>query len=456
MRIPFLPDPRHRSPTFLLAAWFSILLLAGTVLLALPVSQRADGPGLGFLGALFTAVSAFCVTGLTLVDTHETFTLFGQAVILLLMELGGVGVMTFAALAFSVVGRRLSLAGKAALTDALFQNDPAREFKVIFTSMLKAVLIIQLIGAAVLYVVLLHFGTPAGEYRPDPLWSAVFHSVSAFCNAGFSIYRNNLEAESGNAPFLATICALVVLGGLGHGILAELYRLPRLLRQGKKRARWLSLNTRVCLTFTAILLVVGAAALALSEYMLSDRSLAGVGHAVFHSVVSRTAGFNSTPLSALPLPSCLILCILMFVGGSPGSCAGGIKTTSLALWFGRIASRLRQDKNVEIMGYSMPDDLVSKARLIIALSILWVIFGVVLLSVSQPGARLDVLLFEQISALATVGLSMGYTPQLNWFSQLWIILSMIIGKFGPLTIAMWIVHPTHAKIRRPEGRLMIG
>lgn len=307
MKIPGFParGPKafRNSPTFLLGAWFLILLFVGTILLALPLSRRPDAPELTLLGSLFTATSAFCVTGLVIVDTHDTFNMFGQSVILLLMELGGVGVMTFAALAFSVAGRRLSLVGRAALTDTLFQNDAASEFRVIFTSMLKAVLAIQVIGAALLYASLVCSGGPVPAGAPDPLWSAVFHSVSAFCNAGFSIYRDNLVGLSGNAPFLATICILVVLGGLGHGVLAEIYRLPGQIFRGEKKVRRLSLNSRVCLVFTAILLVVGAAALAFSDSVLADDGVSGVGHSVFHSIVARTAGFNTMPLNGIPLPS---------------------------------------------------------------------------------------------------------------------------------------------------------
>lgn len=447
----------RRSPTFLLAAWFFGLALAGTILLALPASQRADGPGLGPLGSLFTAVSAFCVTGLVLVDTQETFTHFGQAVLLVLMELGGVGVMTFAALAFSMFGRRMSLIGRAALTDTLFQNDAAREFAQLFRTMLKAVIGIQAGGFAVLYASLLLHPVEAGPDVPGPLWSAAFHSVSAFCNAGFSIYRDNLIQVADNPFFLTGVALLVILGGLGFGVLAELYHFPgrMLLRGGKVEFRRVSLNTRVVIVTTALLLLAGGALLPAINALYGDAS-SGPGDALFHSVVARTAGFNTSSLESVPLPGCLVLCILMFVGGSPGSCAGGVKTTSLALWIARVAASLRQDTHVNIMGYSIPDELAGRARLILALSALWVVVGVVVLSLSQPGVGLDVLLFEQISALTTTGLSMGYTPFLNRFSQIWIIASMILGKFGPLTIALWIVKPASGRIGRPEGRLMIG
>ncbi len=442
-----------RSPNFLLAAWFFILLLLGTLLLALPWSHREGGPEVPLLAALFTAVSAFCVTGLTVVDTHDAFSFFGQLVILVLIELGGVGIMTFANLAAAMLGRRLSMAGQAALTDTLFQNDAALEFRSIFRSLLKAVVLIQLAGVAFLYLCL-HGDGRSAQFN---LWSAVFHSVSAFCNAGFSIYRNNLEPVGGNIPFLAVIAVLIVLGGVGHGVLAEIYRLPRYLLGREQGARWLSLNSRVTLLMTGILLTAGALLMTAADYWYGSGGRAGIVHSIFHSVSARTAGFNSAPVGGIPLPTCLILCALMFIGGCPGSCAGGVKTTSLAIWIARIPSNLRHDTRVNLLGYTMPTHLISKARIIIALSTLWVIAGVVLLTLCHPDKRLDILLFEQVSAFGTVGLSMGLTTELTDISAIWIIMTMIMGKFGPMTVALWMVpHSTRADIGRPEGRVMIG
>lgn len=364
--------------------------------------------------------------------------------------------MTFASLAFSMLGRRLSMNSQAALTDTLFQNDVAREFASILHDVLKVILFIQLAGVAVLYFAIVSHPPAPGAGHPHPLWSALFHSVSAFCNAGFSIYRNNLTAVADNGLFLAATAALVILGGLGHGVLVELFRLPRLLAHGRKKPHMLTFNSRVTLLMTAALLATGALALAASDLVFNNDGATTVGDSVFHSVIARTAGFNSAPMGSLPLSSCLILCMLMFVGGSPGSCAGGIKTTSLAIWFARIASNLRHDNDTNILGYTIARDLVSRSRIIIALSILWIISGVFVLSIAHPEARLDVLLFEQISALATVGLSMDFTPHLNWFSQIWIIISMILGKFGPLTVALLMVPQATCSIRRPETRLMIG
>ncbi len=443
-----------RSPTFLLAAWFFLLLFAGTLLLAIPPAHKAGGPAVSVLTALFTAVSAFCVTGLTLVDTHDAFSPFGHVVIMLLIELGGVGIMTFAALGFAMIRRRLSLVSQAALTDALFQNNASLELKAIFRSMMRAIVLVQLAGMAILYASL-DSGRPEDGVLFN-LWSAAFHSVSAFCNAGFSIYPNNLVPLAGNRGFLFGISFLVILGGLGHSVLAELYRLPRFIRGREKRSHWLSFNTRIALGMTATLLLGGGALVATTNYFQAPADAGGVVDSIFHSIMARTAGFNSAPLDKLPVASCLFVCILMFIGGAPGSCAGGVKVTSMAIWIARLRANLRHDTSVEMAGYSIPTPLVSKARIVMALSTLWVTNGVIILSLLQPGIPLEALLFEQVSAFATVGLSMGVTPHLTDLSQIWIILSMIMGKFGPLTIALWMVSPTVAKITRPEGKLMIG
>lgn len=448
----------RRSPTFLLAIWFIVFLCAGTCLLTLPVAHAKNGPDIDIFTALFTTVSAFCVTGLVLVDTHDAFSLFGQAVILALMELGGIGVMTFASLAFSTMGQRFSLTGQAVLVDTLFQDNAVAEFRETFKNILKAVLGVQLLGVALLFL-FLRTGPdapPLTERIGQDLWSALFHSVSAFCNAGFSIYRDNLTAVADNPFFLGVIAGLVILGGLGHGVLGELYRLPDYFAGRIRRGRWISLNTRVVLLATGALLPLGAVCVGFSDYFYGGKSGWDLRHSVFHSIVARTAGFNSASLETIPMASCLFLCILMFIGGAPGSCAGGVKTNSIAIWLARVVGNLRHSENVNIAGYTIVPELVSKARSIMALSALWIVTGVVFLSLNHPEARLEALLFEQVSALGTVGLSMGMTPKLNQWAKIWIMASMIMGKFGPLTVALWVMPQARTTVREPEGKVMVG
>ncbi len=444
---------RRISPTYLVFLWFGSFVLLGSALLWMPFSQVNPDAGLPFLSAVFTAVSAACVTGLSVVNVADTFTFEGQLVLFFLMEMGGMGIMTFASLGFRLLGRKLSMEQQAATADGIFQSDAAGEFRRVFKQILKVTLLIQFAGAVVMALCLLphHWHVP-GE-RGFLFWSAVFHAASAFCNSGFTIYRDGLASLLGNAPFLLAILALVVLGGLGHGVLNELYRLPRQRKKRDRRPRLLSLHTRVVLRMTLLLLAAGIPALWLLGVHAPGN---GLWNAVFETVSGRTAGFSIVNQAAMPLPTVIVLIALMFVGGSPGSCAGGIKTTSLAIWMARIRANLRNDAAVNILGYTIAPELVSRARLLMALTMIWNVTGVFILSVCHPEQRLETLVFEQVSAFGTVGLSMDFTHLLNAPAQAWIIISMFIGRLGPLSIALWVTPSTRVNIHRPEGRIMVG
>jgi trk system potassium uptake protein TrkH len=433
--------------------WFGFFVLLGTVLLWLPVAHTSPGANPGFVGALFTAVSAACVTGLTVVNIHDAFSPFGQLVIFLLMEMGGLGIMTFASFGFRLIGRRLSLTQQAATTNAIFQNDAAAEFKQTFMHIFSLAVVIQLIGAAVMALSLAPRHWQEGRYL-FLLWSSLFHSVSAFCNSGFTLYRDDLMSLRGNIPFLVTLLALVTLGGLGHTVLVELHRLPGFIRRHVKKPFWVSLHTRVTLVMTAILIVLGIIAIRILG--TGDPAGQTLWEAVFETVSGRTAGFSIVRQSQLPLASVFVLLFLMFVGGSPGSCSGGIKTTSLAIWVARIRANLRNDPNVNLFGFTIAPDLVSRARILMAVTMIWNLVGVFILTIAHPGENLQTLVFEQISAFGTVGLSMEFTPRLTTVSRLWIIASMFVGRLGPLSIALLVWPSSRVKIYRPIGRIMVG
>jgi trk system potassium uptake protein TrkH len=444
---------RFSSPAFIVLKWFGPCILLGTVLLWLPWSHTDAGPEVGFSTALFTAASAACVTGLSVVNVADAFSWFGQLVLLALLELGGLGVMTFAHLGFRLFGYRASLTHQAATADSLFQNDAAREFARSFRRILRLTLMIQAVGAVLMLTALAPRAVRGETGWPFTVWSAVFHAVSAFCNGGFSIYRDQVNGFLDNIPFLSIILVLITLGGLGHTVLVELHRLPKLIGGSEKRVHWLSLHSRVVLVMTALLIVGGFLAL----YVLGVGGQASrLGGAAFQSISCRTAGFNTVPIQAMPLASILVLVTLMFIGGSPGSCAGGIKTTSLAIWFARIKANLRNDSNVSLFGYTIAPDLVSRARILMALTMLWNLAGVFILVLIHPGERLETLIFEQVSAFGTVGLTMDFTPRLTELSRLWIILSMVVGRLGPLTLVLWVVPTVKAKIGRPLARIMVG
>ncbi len=445
----------HTSPQRLLLTTFSIAILSGTILLALPWSHKAGCVTL--LDALFTATSAVCVTGLIVVDTGADYTIFGQCVILFLIQVGGLGIMTFAAIAFEIGGSRMPLAHRAALEDSLFQRGTATDFSYVFSRILKLVFAIESIGAIVLY-----FGMASDVSAAHAAWSATFHAISAFCNAGFSIYPDSLIGFRHNSIVIVTIMVLIVFGGLGHVVLFEIYRDIRQIMQRRtvRTPHRYSLHTRVVLAMTIAMIVGGAILLFFfgcgTEHE-NQRSMAMFSGALFQSVTARTAGFNTVNTAHLPLASLIVLVILMGIGGSPGSCAGGIKTTTFAIWLARIRAALHGREDVILMHRRIPRELVLRAVALIGLTILWNSVGIILLSCLQSRCTpLKDILFEQISAFGTVGLSTGLTTKLTATSRWWIIITMFVGRLGPLTMVFSFLTTKRPRIGCPEGRLMIG
>ena len=440
-------------PEGFLAGTFASLILTGTVLLSLPIAHAQAG--VGPLDALFTATSAVCVTGLTVVRTGQDFNHFGQIVILVLIQLGGLGIMTFAALVMQVAGHRLSFRSQAALQDVFYQKSAAAQFR----GNLKWIVLLT-IGTETLGALLLFLARPADWDRGHAAYAAVFHAVSAFCNAGFSIFRDSLGSLRGHTAFMTVMSVLIVLGGLGYTVLLEaIRRAGNRLTHRQNPVVW-SLNTRVVLTTSLLLILVGAVLLA-TLGLTDDETgwLSRVGNATFQSVTARTAGFSTVDVGRLPIAALLSLTLLMFVGGSPGSCAGGVKTTTLAIWTARLKARLRLRDDVTIGGRRIPVDLVRRTGLLVAVAAVYNLIGVMVLAItetSDPQIRLEQILFEQISAFATVGLSTGLTPALSGIGKLWIILTMFVGRLGPLTIALVVMERRPAAVRLPEERLMIG
>lgn len=398
-----------------------------------------------------------CVTGLTVVDTGKDFSKAGHVVIMLLIQTGGLGVMTFAGLAFQLFGRRMSLRSEAVLHDTLFQRPVGAEFGRTFRTILLLTAFIEGVGAVLLFVLL------APEMGvSDAAFSAIFHSISAFCNAGFSLRSDNLLGLRGNEFILIIIMTLIVLGGLGYTVVHEIYQfLVRLMVRGGEAfsSQSFSFHARIVIVITSFLIVGGAGFLmvfGVGQPELSTREL--IVNALFQSVTARTAGFNSVDIGRLPSASLLILIMLMFVGGSPGSCAGGIKTTSAAILWARFVSGLRGQREVNLRDRMIPQDLISRIDFLLALALLWNLIGTFFLFSFEAGLHVDTLslIFEQISAFGTVGLSTGITPQISSASKLWLIATMFVGRLGPLTIALWIIPSASVKIRYPKGTVMIG
>ncbi len=436
-----------------MAGTFAGLILAGAVLLSLPISHGRTR--VSPLDALFTSTSAVCVTGLTSVDTQYDYSRFGQVVIMLLIQLGGLGIMTFAALIIQISGSRISFRSQAALHDVFYQKNAAAEFSRSLTWIFILTFAIEGVGAAVLF-----FVQPESMGKGEAAFSAVFHAVSAFCNAGFSTFSRNMVEAKGSVVFCTTMAVLIVLGGLGYTVLFETFgRGWRRLRRRPGPVVW-SLNTRAVLLTSAALIFGGAALLYLFRMAPGERTwLSQIGHCLFQSVSARTAGFNTVDVGRSPVPALLWLIFLMFVGGSPGSCAGGIKTTSLAVWVARLKARLRQQEDVTLGGRRIPIDVVRRVGLLVATATVFNLVGIMLLSATEmPGTqiRLEQVIFEQISAFGTVGLSTGITPMLTTIGKLWMIFTMYVGRLGPLTVALVVLERKEPPVRLVEERVMIG
>jgi trk system potassium uptake protein TrkH len=442
-----------RSPHGFLVGGFAAAIGVGTILLWIPWSHRE---GVGFLDALFTATSAVCVTGLVVADTGTDYTVFGQIVILLLIQAGGIGVMSFAALASQLLGWRLSLKAQAALSDSVLQRNVASELKTIFRRILRFVLIAETAGAALLFV-----GMAPIKGTAHAACSAVFHSVSAFCNAGFSLYSDSLIGLRTNPFVIVTVMALIFLGGIGHPVIVDIWRkIETLGKRDARGPRRLTLSSKVALWTSGALIFGGLALLFIFGLTPAERSAPDkILGALFQSVTARTAGFNTIDIGGLPPASLFLLTLLMFIGGSPGSCAGGIKTTTFALWLAKLWSLLKGEKWPRLFHRHIPGEIARRASMIIGLAAVWNIVGVLLLLATEqgtPGIYVHDVLFEQISAFGTVGLSTGVTPNLSIIGRLWIIATMFMGRLGPLTLAMLMFTRKAPGVRYPEGRIMIG
>jgi trk system potassium uptake protein TrkH len=314
--------------------------------------------------------------------------------------------------------------------------------------------VVEGVGVALLFVT-----SPHPHGAAAALGASVFHAVSAFCNAGFSVYPDNLAGPAAPAGAVATIAVLVVLGGLGHIVLQEVreHLADRLRRRERRGPRRLSTHTRLVLLVSGVLVLAGTAGLAILGTGPRSGGMADrLGHALFQSVTARTAGFNTVSIGAMPAASLLLVVLLMFVGGSPGSCAGGIKTTSLAIWVARLRAGLRGDDEVRLLDRRVPGETLDRVSSLVGLAVLWNLIGVAVLLVTEHGATLQSALFEQVSAFGTVGLSTGLTPRLSAAGRLWIVSTMFVGRLGPLTLAARITGRGPDRVRHPPARIMIG
>ena len=421
------------NPSLLFPASFGVLIAIATLLLKLPAATPPDKP-ISWLDALFTSTSAVCVTGLAVRDTAGDFTFFGQAVILGSIQLGGLGVMIFGSTLALLFGARLSFKEHVTLSNALDEYPAHRISRFVWFIVLTTV-VIETIAALVLLA--MWPGTDAAGARLsllDRLWQAVFHSVSAFCNAGFDITGQSMMGlRSHPVPYLGII-PTIVLGGLGFVVLEDLFR-RFVRRRGRAGARpRLSTHTKLVLATTGMLLAAGAVLIFIAQLKAPDVPIGQrLLDAAFMSVTARTAGFNTVPMDSLETGSVFTLMLLMAVGGSPGSTAGGMKTVVFAVLALAVVSTVRRRDEVEVFGRSLPESLVKKAATIAFGFIAVVAASTLALDLSEEAGFRD-LLFEAVSAATTTGLSLGITADLSPAGRIIIICTMFLGRVGPLAV----------------------
>ena len=423
---------RYLSPERIFILGFAGYILLGTLLLWLPFSA-AKAP-LSFVDALFTSTSAVCVTGLATIDIGRDLTMAGQVITIFLFQVGGLGIITFSTVFFVLMGRGISFRGRE-IVQSTFLHTPRADFLAILKSVLWFTLVSEALGTLLLWVRFSQDFSPGAA-----LYQAVYHSISAFNNCGYSLFSDSLVGYQGDVIVNLTVMALIVIGGIGFIVQYEVFAKLR------KRQKRLSVHTKIVLIVTGILILGGALSIYVLErdYILKGLPLKNqILASFFQSITPRTAGFNTLEIALLTNETILLLLILMFIGGSPGSVAGGIKTTSAALLFLLMWTRLRGNEEVNVFRRTIPRELVSRTIAIIFASafsislitslLLWFTGGGD--SSAQSRHFFVEYLFEAVSAFGTVGLSMGVTAKLNDFQKLALVLLMFAGRVGPLTLA---------------------
>ena len=452
---------RHRNnkilslaPTKIIVLSFAAIILIGAILLTLPEASR-DGKSIGFLNALFTATSATCVTGLVVVDTYRHWTIFGQLVIISLIQAGGLGIVTLATFFSVLLGRKMSLRSMVLAQESISHFS----FEGVVRLVSRVVMVtfgIELLGA------LLLSSRFVPQYGPKGFYLGLFHSVSAFCNAGFDLMGIagkgdfiSLTQYNNDPIVLYTIAGLIVLGGLGFVVWKDLY--------DYRKKRYLLLHTKIVLVITLLLIILGTILFFTFESnnpaTMGKLDFVGkVNSAVFQSITPRTAGFNSIDEGGMKEISKFLTVILMFIGAAPGSTAGGIKVTTFGVLIFAILSQIRGSDETILFHKRVPFSIVNKALAIAGFGAVLVLTVTSIVLAIEDKPFLNVL-FEVTSAFGTVGLTTGLTPTLHSASKLLLILTMFLGRVGPVTFAIALTlrsHKTDTDIIHPEGKVIVG
>jgi len=436
---------------------FVLLIAAGTAGLMLP--QSSTSAPVRFVDALFTITSGSCVTGLAVFDIGTQLTRFGQIVLLLSIQAGGLGIITFSTFFIVLVGGSISFRGQNILQET-FSQQPMADFGALLKSIVLVTLGIELTGACLLYF---HFDD---FHAPNiAMYYSLFHSVSAFCNAGFALYPDNLIGFQGDWYLNLIICALIICGGLGFVVYYDLGDF--IFRRSRRPFASLSFHTRLTVIVTAMLLAGGAIGFFALEYrnLLQPMSWpTKIIVSIFQSVTPRTAGFNTVPFDQLTNGTLFFVIMLMFIGGASGSCAGGIKTGTFAVLVSLAWARFRDQQEVNLLQRRIPDSVVSKAVSVTMFAVLVIFFFTFLLLESEIGhvafqktqRHFIEILFETTSAFGTVGLSTGVTPALTDFGKFAVSLVMFLGRVGPLTVAVAVVKSVNRRYKYASETFLVG
>jgi trk system potassium uptake protein TrkH len=431
------------SPPRLLVFSFIALAVLGTILLKLPIATTAP---ISWIDACFTTVSAFTVTGLGVVDTGKTFTLFGQLVILTLIQVGGLGIMSFAVLIFIMLGKKISWKNRILLQQSLNQTNVGGIIR------LAKSLFIYSIGVELLAMLLLSLEWVPKYGWQKGLYFSFFHSISAFNNAGFSVWSDSLMGHVGSPLVNLVITSLIILGGIGFTVVVDIWR--------KRNFTRLSLHSKLMLVFTFVINVFATLAIFGLEH--NNANTMGKLHegekmlaAYFQAVTTRTAGFNTLDISQLTEPTLLLMVLLMFIGAGSASTGGGIKLTTFLVIVLGVIKFLKDQESIVVFKKSIKDKVIVKAIAIALLSIMFSFLAILILSITEKAPVMQIV-FEVFSAFGTVGLTMGLTYELTFIGKAIIIFMMFFGKMGPLTLAFTLARRSTTKIKYPSEDILTG
>ncbi len=444
MRIPKKKDIIALSPPQILIFVFLAFTILGTVLLKVPLATTGS---ISWIDALFTSTSAMTVTGLAVIDTGASFTLFGEIVILCLIQLGGLGIMTFAVLIFMTLGRKIGFKERLLIQQALGQTSMGGIIKLAKQLFLFSI-ILETVAAVLLAIRWVpEMGWGKGSY------AAIFHSVSSFNNAGFSIWPDNLTRYVADPVVNIIISILFIVGGIGFTVVFDLWK--------KSEFNKLTLHTKLMVVGTIVINIIAVFLVFSFEYdnpqTLGDLSLSGkIQAAYFQGVVPRTAGFNTVDIGGLNESTLFLMILLMFIGAGSGSTGGGIKLTTFLAMVLSVLSFLRNKEEIVVFNRSIDDRTVVKSLAITIISLSVICVAIFILDVTENNARFLEIVFEVVSAFGTSGLSMGLTGALTSIGKMVIVFVMFVGKIGPLTLAFSLAKPNKAKIRYPKEDILTG